>query len=61
VRKEDAMRKCRIPDGRRAAPELSLHVHRAAGAIGVGVAARGWLAVSIVGLVAILLVLARGT
>lgn len=55
------MRKCKIPDGPRAAPELSLRVHRAAGAIGVGLTARGWLAVSIVGLVAILLVLARAT
>jgi hypothetical protein len=55
------MRKSKIRLGRHDAPELSVRVHREAGATGIGLTARGWLAVLIVGMVAILLVLARAT
>jgi hypothetical protein len=51
------MRKFKMWDGRHRETELSMQARRAAGGdVEVGIAARGWLAVFVVGLVLILLV-----
>lgn len=53
------MRRFRTPVARHREPELSLQARRAAeGEVEVGIAARGWLAVFVVGLALILLALA---